>query len=121
MVVSLSERASDGLARIMGSWKFVLLQALFLIVWFSANLILSWSWRWDPYPFILANLVMSAQAAFTAPIIMMSQNRAAAQDRSTLHADLKLDQDSYNLLVQMKEKIDGLVSGRTEDGTTAGE
>lgn len=110
MVESLSERASDGLARIMGSWKFVLLQALFLAVWFSANLLLSWSWRWDPYPFILANLVMSAQAAFTAPIIMMSQNRAAAQDRSTLHADLKLDEESLRLIQLIEERSRLLLS-----------
>ena len=109
----LSVRASDGLARIMGSWSFVLGQALFLLVWFILN-VGFFTWQWDPYPFILANLAMSAQAAFATPILLMSQNRASDRDRSTLQHDVKLDEEALVILKNLEEKIDGLVSGRTE-------
>lgn len=93
----------------MGSWKFVIGQALFLSLWFAANMILVVQYKWDPYPFILANLVMSAQAAFATPILLMSQNRAAAQDRRALLHDLKLDEDSLKILKNLEEKINGMV------------
>lgn len=99
-----SERASDGLASVMGSWKFVLGQAVFLIFWFAANLLMA-HYSWDPYPFILANLVMSAQAAFATPILLMSQNRAAASDRSTLQTDIQLDRESLEILRRIEEKL----------------
>lgn len=99
-----SERAADRLAEVMGSWKFVIGQAAFLATWFTVNL--SFSWGWDLYPFILANLVMSAQAAFATPILLMSQNRAAVADRRTLHEDVQLDRDALALLKEIKERLD---------------
>lgn len=62
---------------------------------------------WDLYPFILANLVMSAQAAFTAPIIMMSQNRQAANDRRTLQTDVMYDAEALKILRRLEEKFNG--------------
>lgn len=102
---SFGERASDGLARFVGSWRFVILQAFFLAAWFVVNVVFV-AWAWDPYPFILANLFMSAEAAFTAPIIMMSQNRSAAADTTMLEEDLKLDQDSHAVLKRIEESLD---------------
>ena len=102
-VSRFSERASDRLAEVMGSWKFVIGQAVFLTLWFVINTALSWAW--DPFPFILANLVMSAQAAFATPILLMSQNRAAAADRRTLQNDVRLDQESLEILKRIEEKM----------------
>jgi len=82
--LTVGQRAADLVARDMGSWRFILLQAGLLLVWLLLNT-LAWLQAWDPYPFILLNLVLSFQAAFAAPVIMMSQNRQAGRDR--LHAE----------------------------------
>jgi uncharacterized membrane protein len=115
------DRASDRLARFVGSWEFVLGQATLLVMWFLWNTLLPEWLRFDPYPFILANLFMSAEAAFATPILLMSSNRAAASDRSALHEDLKLDQESLELIKHMAEEVDGLVSRSKKDGTAARE
>jgi hypothetical protein len=78
-------------SRIMGSWRFILVQSFVLIVWVVLNVV-AWTKHWDPNPFILMNLVMSLQAAYTAPIIMMSQNRQAMRDRLEAHNDYLVNQ-----------------------------
>lgn len=74
------ERVADGVARTMGSWRFIIIQSAILVAWMALNLT-AWVRHWDPYPFILLNLALSTQAAYAAPVIMMSQNRQAQQDR----------------------------------------
>jgi uncharacterized membrane protein len=88
---SFGQRAADWTTNIMGSWRFVIVQSLVLIVWVVLNVV-AWTKHWDPYPFILMNLVMSLQAAYTAPIIMMSQNRQAMRDRLEAHNDYLVNQ-----------------------------
>jgi uncharacterized membrane protein len=88
---TFGQRAADWTTGIMGSWRFILIQSLVLIVWVILNVV-AWSKHWDPYPFILMNLVMSLQAAYTAPIIMMSQNRQAMRDRLDAHNDYLINQ-----------------------------
>lgn len=102
--MKFSEQAADSLAKVMGSWKFVIGQAVFLAAWFALNGLFGTKAP-DPYPFILANLIMSAQAAFTAPIIMMSQNRAASADRTTITNDLEADRESLEILKRIEEKL----------------
>lgn len=114
------DRVADKMSAFIGSWKFILGQALLLAFWFLWNVVCV-ALRFDPYPFILANLFMSAEAAFATPLLLMAQNRTDAADRRVLHDDLKADQESLKILIDMKEKIDGLVSGRTEARTSAGE
>ncbi len=80
------QRASDTIARVVGSWPFIITQSLLLVAWVLLNVV-AWMEHWDPYPFILLNLFLSLQAAYTAPIIMMSQNRLAARDRLEAHED----------------------------------
>lgn len=82
---TLKEKAADGIARVVGSWTFLIAQSTIIAVWVTINL--AWGGRWDPYPFILLNLMLSFQAAYTAPIIMMSQNRHAAIDRIEARLD----------------------------------
>ena len=71
------ERIADAVAGALGSWRFLLVQSIVFAGWITANVI-GWIAAWDPYPFILLNLLLSFQAAYTAPIIMMSQNRQPA-------------------------------------------
>lgn len=75
----------------MGSWTFIVIQSVILLFWIILNLA-AWVQHWDPYPFILMNLVLSTQAAYAAPIIMMSQNRQAAKDRLDAHQDFVINQ-----------------------------
>lgn len=89
--LTISQRASDVVARTVGSWKFIIIQSVLLSIWAGVN-VLAIVKQWDPYPFILMNLMLSLQAAYTAPIIMMSQNRQAARDRIEAHEDYLINQ-----------------------------
>jgi uncharacterized membrane protein len=74
------DRAADVVATAMGSWRFIIIQSAIVAAWIALNLV-AVARHFDPYPFILLNLLFSTQAAYAAPIIMMSQNRQAAKDR----------------------------------------
>jgi uncharacterized membrane protein len=86
-----SQRAADAVARTVGSWSFIITQSILLTVWVILN-VTAVIRHWDPYPFILMNLVLSLQAAYTAPIIMMSQNRQAERDRIEARNDYVVNQ-----------------------------
>ena len=87
---TVGERAADRLASVIGSWRFIIIQSAMLALWAALNVV-GWIGRWDPYPFILMNLVLSLQAAFAGPVIMMSQNRQAARDRLEAHVDYEVN------------------------------
>lgn len=89
--LTFGQKASDWVARNLGSWWFIAIQSIILGVWIAVN-VTAWARHWDPYPFILMNLVLSMQAAYAAPIIMMSQNRQAARDRLEAHNDYLINQ-----------------------------
>ena len=74
------------MAALIGSWEFLITQSIILGIWVGLN-VAAWIHHWDPYPFILMNLILSIQAAYAAPIIMMSQNRQAARDHLEAHND----------------------------------
>lgn len=86
--VNWPSRVADALARAMGSWTFILIQTTILLAWVAIN-ITAFLARWDPYPFILLNLALSFQAAYSAPLIMMSQGRQAAADRREAEDDYR--------------------------------
>jgi uncharacterized membrane protein len=88
--LTLGQRVADGVANVMGSWRFIITQAAIMIIWITLNLV-GWFYHWDVYPFVLLNLAMSAQAAFATPLIMMSQNRQAEKDRLTAQNDYLTD------------------------------
>lgn len=90
---SLGHRAADRVARTVGSWPFIIAQSMLLAVWVVVNVV-GYIRHWDPYPFILMNLLLSLQAAYTAPIILMSQNRQAERDRIEAHNDFLINQKS---------------------------
>jgi uncharacterized membrane protein len=84
------DRAADSFARVVGSWRFIAVQSCVLAIWVVMNAV-GWIHHWDPYPFILLNLTLSFQAAYAAPIIMMSQNRAAQLDRIEARRDAEVN------------------------------
>jgi uncharacterized membrane protein len=98
---TLGERVADGFAAVVGSWPFIIAQTVLLAAWVAVN-VLWLVYRWDPYPFILLNLVLSFQAAYASPIIMMSQNRQAkiADRRNQLDLQINLlaEQESTETL-----------------------
>lgn len=88
--LTLGDRISDAVASTVGSWRFITIQSAILVAWLILN-ITAWVRHWDPYPFILLNLVLSFQAAYTAPVIMMSQNRQDAKDRLRAEHDYQIN------------------------------
>ena len=102
---SLGERCSDAVAELVGSWIFIIVQGALLSLWIVVN-VMAWIQAWDPYPFILLNLLLSFQAAFTAPIIMMSQNRQNAVDRLKAEHDYEINIKAELEIEQLHEKID---------------
>lgn len=89
--LTFGQRTADRIARVMGSWRFIIIQTVILSGWIVLN-IAAYIRHWDPYPFILMNLVLSMQAAYAAPVIMMSQNRQAEKDRIEAHNDYVINQ-----------------------------
>ncbi|MBV9279926.1 MAG: DUF1003 domain-containing protein [Chloroflexi bacterium] len=85
--LTMGQKIADGVARTMGSWRFIIIQSTILFAWIILNIAEVLFRPWDPYPFILLNLALSFQAAYAAPIIMMSQNRQADKDRLAAEHD----------------------------------
>ncbi|MES1990178.1 MAG: DUF1003 domain-containing protein [Pseudomonadota bacterium] len=98
---------SDAVATTVGSWKFIIIQSVILVIWMAAN-VTGFIFHWDPYPFILLNLVLSFQAAFTAPIIMMSQNRQAERDRAEQQHDFDINIKAELEIEALHQKLDVL-------------
>jgi CRP/FNR family transcriptional regulator, cyclic AMP receptor protein len=84
--LTAGQRIADKVADTIGSWPFIITQSILLAVWITFNA-LAWIHHWDPYPFILLNLMLSFQAAYAGPVIMMSQNRQSAKDRIAAEVD----------------------------------
>ncbi|MBS1655581.1 MAG: DUF1003 domain-containing protein, partial [Bacteroidetes bacterium] len=84
--LNAGQRLADSVASGMGSWRFIIIQTIIVAVWMILNFV-AFIYHWDPYPFILLNLLFSTQAAYAAPIIMMAQNRQNERDRAQAQAD----------------------------------
>ena len=103
--LTLGQRASDWIADKVGSWEFIIGQSSLLLIWAMLN-VTAWIQHWDPYPFILMNLVLSLQAAYTAPMIMMSQNRKADRDRIEAHIDFEINLKAETEIKAILENLD---------------
>jgi len=103
--LSFGERVADWVAATMGSWSFIIIQTLILIVWIILN-VTAYVQQWDPYPFILLNLALSFQAAYAAPFIMMSQNRQAAIDRQAAQTDYQINAKAELEIELLHQKLD---------------
>lgn len=87
---------ADKVASFVGSWQFIIWQSVILIIWMVINV--ENMVHFDPYPFILMNLLLSSQAAYATPMILMSSNRQAIKDREELVKDLKVDENTNQLI-----------------------
>jgi uncharacterized membrane protein len=98
---------ADWVAETVGSWRFIIIQSVLLGIWIILNMMVFIN-HWDPYPFILLNLVLSFQAAYAAPIIMMSQNRQSEIDRTHAEHDYRINVKAELEIELLHNKIDAL-------------
>jgi uncharacterized membrane protein len=105
--LTLGQRVADKVAATMGSWTFIILQSIILLVWIVLNVV-AYAEHWDPYPFILLNLALSFQAAYAAPFIMMSQNRQQEIDRQAASVDYQINVKAELEIELLHNKIDEL-------------
>jgi CRP/FNR family transcriptional regulator, cyclic AMP receptor protein len=110
---TFGERIADSVARFGGSWSFIILFAVILIVYSAANIILQGR-AWDPYPFILLNLFLSMLAAIQAPVIMMSQNRQDTKDRLRSELDFEVNRRAESEIQALSHKLH-LLTDKIED------
>jgi uncharacterized membrane protein len=108
--LTLGERISDKVADFGGSWKFIISFSIIIAIWISINAMAILQKPFDPYPFILLNLVLSCIAAFQAPIIMMSQNRQEAKDRMRSEHDYAVNLKAELEIRHLHTKIDQLMT-----------
>jgi len=108
-IFTTGQRAADKIAKFGGSWKFIIAFGILLSVWIIINLLLPKESRFDPYPFILMNLVLSCIAALQAPIIMMSQNRQEEKDRKRNENDYMVNLKAEVEIRTLHQKVDLLI------------
>lgn len=99
------QRLADAVASTIGSWRFIAIQSTAIALWITGNVVFGPN-SWDPYPFILLNLLLSFQAAYTAPAIMMSQNRQSELDRRHAETDYEINVKAELEIELLHEKID---------------
>lgn len=136
------QRVADRVAGIVGSWPFIIVQTALLALWMAVNVWLlamaharpGFLHAWDPYPFILLNLLLSFQAAYTGPVVMMSQNRQSSKDRLMAQVDYEVNQKAEEeievimkhlahqdrLLHDLARRIDALRDGRASGPAAPG-
>lgn len=105
--LTFGNRLADAVANGMGSWRFIIIQSVIVLIWMALNLVAYVS-HWDPYPFILLNLLFSTQAAYAAPIIMMSQNRQNERDRIQAQADYKTNLEAKLEIEALTKKLNSI-------------
>lgn len=106
--ITFGQRASDKLAEFAGSWFFIIAFTLFLLIWVLINVYFLKN-PFDPYPFIMLNLVLSCVAAIQAPLIMMSQKRQEQKDRERAEDDFKINLKCEIILENLHRKLDELL------------
>ena len=105
--LSFGQRIADNVANGMGSWTFIIIQTMIVAVWMILNVI-GIVEHWDPYPFILLNLLFSTQAAYAAPIIMMAQNRQNERDRIQAMEDFKTNVDAKKEIETLQLRLNAI-------------
>jgi uncharacterized membrane protein len=103
--LTYGQRVADAVTATIGSWRFIIFQSLCIALWIAGN-VMAGKDAWDPYPFILLNLLLSFQAAYTAPAIMMSQNRQSELDRKHAQNDYEINVKAELEIELLHEKID---------------
>ncbi|MFA5122646.1 DUF1003 domain-containing protein [Zavarzinia sp.] len=111
---SFGDRVADRVAAFGGSWGFILSFCVVLVVWMAFNVVVATAEQFDPYPFILLNLLLSTVAAFQAPVIMMSQRRQEAKDRARSENDYRINLKAELEIRHLHEKLDHLLMRQWE-------
>ncbi len=104
--LSQGDLVADKVASFIGSWKFIIIQTSIFIIWVILNTMFLFNViQWDPYPYILFNLFMSAEAAYATPLIMMSQNRQSIRDRHHADADYQTNLDAKYEIETLQQEL----------------
>lgn len=112
---TVGQKVADRVAGFGGSWKFIILFGVFIMLWILANIYILLNKGFDPYPFILLNLILSCLAALQAPVIMMSQNRQEEKDRERAKKDYMINLKSELEIRMLHEKLDHLIMHQQEE------
>lgn len=112
---TFGQRVADNVASFGGSWKFIIFFGFFIFVWILANIYWLRNQGFDPYPFILLNLILSCLAALQAPVIMMSQNRQEEKDRDRAKKDYMVNLKAEVEIRILHEKLDHLISHQQQE------
>lgn len=110
---SFGERIADSVANGMGSWTFIIIQTILVVLWMALNIVGIIN-HWDPYPFILLNLLFSTQAAYAAPIIMMAQNRQNDRDRIQALEDFSTNVDAKKEIEELQKQLNSIEVGKLD-------
>ena len=113
--LKIGQQIADKVASFGGSWKFIIMFGLFMFVWITLNVFWIAHNAYDPYPFILLNLILSCLAAIQAPVIMMSQNRQEEKDRERAENDYMVNLKSELEIRMLHEKIDHLIMHQQQE------
>ena len=105
--LGFGQRLADTVANGMGSWRFIIIQSVIVILWMTLNVI-GFVYHWDVYPYILLNLLFSTQAAYAAPIIMMAQNRQNERDRAHAEQDFKTNVEAKKEIEELLSKLNSI-------------
>ncbi|MGO4904280.1 DUF1003 domain-containing protein [Flavobacterium sp. W20_MBD1_R3] len=112
---TVGQKVADKVATFGGSWKFIIFFGVFILFWILVNIYILLNKGFDPYPFILLNLILSCLAALQAPIIMMSQNRLEEKDRERAKKDYMINLKSELEIRMLHEKMDHLIMHQQEE------
>lgn len=112
---TFGQKTADNVAAFGGSWKFIIFFGVFILIWIFTNLYIFLNKGFDPYPFILLNLLLSCLAALQAPVIMMSQNRQEIKDRERARKDYMINLKSELEIRMLHEKLDHLIMHQQEE------
>jgi uncharacterized membrane protein len=103
---TFGERMADKVAGAIGTWRFLIGQGLVIVAWILANILLLLNHGWDPYPFILLNLMFSIQAAYTGPVLLLAGNRAAQHDRLRLEHTAEVEEAAEKVTLEILKEIE---------------
>src|ERR1700749_2270045 len=105
--MSFGQRLADSVATGMGSWRFIIIQTIIVALWMVLNVV-AIMYHWDPYPYILLNLLFSTQAAYAAPIIMMAQNRQNERDRAQADEDFRTNVEAKKEIEELQVRLNAI-------------
>ncbi len=105
--MNFGQRLADSVAAGMGSWRFIIIQTLIVALWMTLNVV-AFVGHWDPYPYILLNLLFSTQAAYAAPIIMMAQNRQNERDRAQANEDFRTNVEAKKEIEELQLRLNAI-------------